>query len=518
MSILSFESPMISFFRACLISCLFIVLVACGSNPSVAVVTIPATQIGAGAPIYTATASFTPSITPTMTATPTLTLTSTATATFTNTPTQTATATATNTPTSTATQTASPTPTTALLSPTQINLAGAPVAIPIAEASLSDPVGWSCGDFPCADDIDGFLERIRVPDGFDVAHVGRFDGQVVQIAYGHDERLYATVLENGTQSGAVYVMNSDGTSERYSDTIISPNGLVFQPGTDVLYVSGRTTLTSGGALYRVDASSTTLIIDDLPCCFQIIGNQPSGLAFGVDGLLYMGIGAITDHAESSRPASQPFADILPLEAGILQINPHTGDVTSYAQGLRYPFDIAFDTNGQLFASDIGLVTGEGDRILAISPNAHYGFPYYRTRGCEDCPPRPATLEVVPDLLTLPNYSIPHGLAVYTGTQFPQNMQNTLFITLWNGTAWGQRVIWLDPNDPTLASDDYQPKAFMTGLIRPSDVIIDRNGSLVVADFIYGNVWRVQYSGASGFALPTATQASGFLLPTNTPQN
>ncbi|MEM9955677.1 MAG: PQQ-dependent sugar dehydrogenase [Chloroflexota bacterium] len=495
---------------------LALVISACGTEPAQVVVTIPSTQIGAGAPIYTATASFTPSVTPTVTLSPTVTSTATATPTFTASPTASFTPTATDTPTSTPTATASPTATTELLPPTQVNLDGAPSAVTIPVANRTANTGWSCGDFPCADDIDGFLERISVPDGFNVTYVGRFDGQVQQIAIGLDGRLYATVLENGTHLGAVYVMQAGGTSERYSETIISPNGLVFQPSTNVLYVSGRTTLENGGALYRVDANSTQVVIDGLPCCFQLIGNQPNGLAFGEDGLLYMGIGAVTDRAESPNPARQPFAVVSDFEASILQINPHTGEFNSYASGLRNPFDIAFDSNWQLYATDIGLVTGEGDRILEVNQDVHYGFPYYRTRGCADCPARPSTLEITPDLLTLPNYTIPHGLTVYTGTQFPQNMQNTLFVTFWNGTEGRQGLMWIDPDDPTLSSEEYQPQPLMTGLIRPTDVIVDGDGSLLVADFTYGHVWRVSYGEAS-FQLPEATSSGGFLAPTNTPQ-
>lgn len=496
-----------------------IILSACGGSQSTTVVTIPATQIGAGAPVYTATPSFTPSHTPTATFTLTPTDTATVTATFTHTPTATLTPTATNTSTATATQTPSQTATTALLPPTAVRLGDAPLAVDILPAELSETSEWSCGDFPCENDIEGFLQRIRVPQGFAVSHVGQFGGQVMQMAYGNDGRLYATVLEDGTRKGAVYVMNADGTSERFSETIISPNGLAFQPGTDVLYVSGRATLESGGALYRVDSDGRTIIvIDDLPCCYQVIRNQPNGVMFGSDGLLYMGIGAITDHAESPRPANQPYADILPEEAAILRINPHTGERETYASGLHNPFDIAFSSTGRLFATDMGLVTGEGDRVLEIIPGAHYGWAYYRTRGCADCPPRPGTLETAPDLVRLENYSLPAGLTAYTGNQFPENMQDTLFVALWNGTDYAQRIVWIDPDDPRLGSDEFVVQPFVTGLIRPTDVIVGQDGSLLVADFIYGHVWRVTYTGEGAFALPTATSSGGFVIPTNTPQS
>lgn len=491
------------FVNLCILSLVFLLLLAaCGNEEPVTRVTIAPTQIGAGAPIYTETPTLTPSDTPTITATYTPTNTPTATFTPTNTPTATFTPSQTPTATYTPTFTPSPTATTELLTPTPVDLSGAPVAISIPTAEFSATEGWSCGDFPCEDDIDGFLERIRVPEGFELSPVGRFDGQVMQITVGPDGRLYATVLENGTLSGAVYVMNSDGTTERYSDTLISPIGLAFQPGTDVLYVSARTTLEKSGALYRVESNgSTEIVIDDLPCCYQIVGNQPDGLAFGPDGLLYMGIGAVTDHAESPNPRSQPFADILPDEAAILRINPHTGEVETYAQGLRNPYDLDFDTHGQLFATDLGLVTGEGDRLLKVEQGGHYGWPYYRLRGCSNCPPTRGQLDILPDLLRFPNYTLPHGLVIYKGNQFPQNMQNTAFVALWNGTDWAQRIVWIDPQDPRLNTEDYQPQPFVTGLIRPIDIAIDTDGSMLIADFIYGHIWRVSYTGNGEFMIP-----------------
>jgi glucose/arabinose dehydrogenase len=494
---------------------LLLILAACGNQSSVTRVTIAPTQIGAGAPVYTATPTLTPSHTPTFTAT--FTPTDTATASYTPTDTPTATLTASHTPTATptATFTPSPSPTTELLTPTPIDLSGAPSQIAISVADLSANTGWTCGDFPCEDDIEGFLARIRVPEGFELSHIGRFGGQVMQIAHGSDDRLYATVLENGTRSGAVYVMESDGSTRRYSETLLSPIGLAFQPGTDVLYVSARNPLETAGALYRIGSDGNTeIVIDDLPCCYQTIGNQANGLVFGADGLLYMGIGAITDHAESPNPRSQPFADILPDEAAILRINPHTGELETYAQGLRNPYDLDFDTHGQLYATDLGLVTGAGDRLLRVNAGAHYGWPYYRLRGCAECPPTRGQLEIEPDLLTFPNYTLPHGMLVYKGNQFPENMQNTLFVALWNGTDWAQGIVWIDPNDLRLNSEDYQAQPFVTGLIRPIDITLASDGSLVVADFVYGHIWRIAYTGSGGFAIPT--QTIDFTLPTNPP--
>jgi glucose/arabinose dehydrogenase len=240
-----------------------------------------------------------------------------------------------------------------------------------------------------------------------------------------------------------------------------------------------------------------IVLGDLPCCYGLIDNQPNGMVFGPDGYLYLGIGALTDHAESDHPGSQPYADIQPLEAAVLRIQPHTGEVEAFAQGLRNPYDVTFDSTGQFYATDQGLVSGPGDRVLSITEGAHYGWPYWRMLGCEGCPIKPGTLDIAPDLTTFPPFSIPRGLVAYTGTQFPANMFNSLFVTLWNGTETAQRVVRIDPlmvNRP--ATDPLAPlgEAFVTGLIRPIDMTIAPDGSLVIADFIYGHIWRVRYPG------------------------
>jgi glucose/arabinose dehydrogenase len=506
--------------RLCGVMILLFVLSACG-QPATVRVTIPPTLIGAGAPVYTATATLTPSHTPTVTPTFTPTDTATSTPTPTVTPTFTHTPTATATPTNTPTQTPSPTPTTALIPPTPIENAAAPSAVDIVPAGFSRSTGWDCGAFPCEDDIDGFMERIQVPPRFVLSHVGRFPGQVNQIVYGTDGRLYATVLENGTLSGAVYVMGKDGIASRYSDTLVSPVGLAFQPGTDVLYVSARVTLESGGALWRILSNGTQeLVLDNLPCCYQTVGQQPNGIVFGGDGLLYMGIGALTDHAEPNNPQISNMRDIFPTEAAILRINPHTGDVEPYAQGLHNPYDLSFDSRGQLYATDMGLVMGYGDRVLEVNQGAHYGWPFYRLRGCAECPGSRADIQISPDLLTLPDYTLPRGIIAYQGNNFPQNMQDTLLVALWNGEDWAQRIIWIDPHDPTLGTPDYIMQPFVTGLIRPTDITLAPDGTVVIADFNYGLIWRVTYTGDSsdgGFVAPAPMQG-GFVLPTNTPQN
>lgn len=486
-----------------------VVLVGCngddGGNGVIQATVPPEAQ----APIYSPTPTITPSHTPTLTATPTLTPTFTPTLTPTLTPTSTYTATFT--PTFTPTVTPSPTPPLVTLTP--VSNANAPDSGSFRPAEFSDPFGWTCEEFPCERDINGFLRRIQVPEGYVLSHLGQFPGQPMQIAYGPDGRLYGTVLVDGTRNGAVFVLDDDGSTKQYSDLLISPIGLAFQPGSSVLYVSARTTPETGGSLWRVlDDGRTELVLDDLPCCFTVIDNQPNGMVFGPDGYLYLGVGALTDHAEPENPRTQQYADLHPQEAAVLRIQPHTGVVEVYARGIRNPYDLTFDSSGQFYATDNGVLQGPGDRLVKVDAGGHYGWPYWRLRGCEDCPLTDGTVEVSGDFVRFPDYTLPRGIVAYTGSQFPKDMFDSLFVALWHNTANAQRIVRIDPaavpTDPEQLND-YQPEPFVTGLIRPVDVVVAPDGSLVVADFIYGHVWQVRYD-------PEAAAATPIPIPTQVP--
>lgn len=375
-----------------------------------------------------------------------------------------------------------------------------PFPIQIDSVSTTTNDGWSCGDFPCENDIEGFLQRIRVPAGFTVAHLGQFPGQPMQIVYGADGRLYATVLEKGTRRGAVYAMDGEGNSERVSPRFWSPVGIAFDEKGQ-LYVSSRLNPDSDGVIWRVESDmSAEIAISDLPCCYAI-DNQPNGMVFGEDGFLYLAIGSTSDRGESSQPESERYATPHPQEASVLKIDIDSGDVQVYANGIRNPYDLAFTASGQLFATDNGLVTGQGDRLLQVDEGAFYGFPYWRSRGCPECPPREGR-EAENDWLLLQSYTLPRGIVAYDGEQFPANMVNTLFVAFWNGTDYAQRIVWITPDDSELAEEDYTPFPFMTGLIRPVDVTVASDGSLVVADFIYGHIWRVSYDTNGNEAVAT----------------
>jgi len=317
--------------------------------------------------------------------------------------------------------------------------------------------------------------------------------------YGPDDALYATVHRDGDPANGAVVRLADGEVTIYAQGMISPVGLAFQPGTAVLYVSARETPTEGGGLYRIDraGAAPVPVVGGLPCCWREIDNQVNGMIFGPDGWLYLGVSSLTDHAEPPDPQAQAFREMNDREAAVLRIQPHTGQIEVYARGIRHPFDLTFQAGGAFYATDSGVISGPGDRLLRLMPDAHYQFPYWRAFGCVECPPTRADLTYADTLLPLPDYTLPRGIVAYTGTAFPSNLFNGLFVALWHDNEIAPAVVYIDPDDiPTDAEDRaaYQPTPFITGLLRPIDMTISADGDLVVADWATGHIWQVSYTG------------------------
>ena len=110
--------------------------------------------------------------------------------------------------------------------------------------------------------------------------------------------------------------------------------------------------------------------------------------------------------------------------------------------------------------------------------------------------------IVPDVL-IPAHSASLGITFYTGTQFPQRYRNGLFIGLhgsWNRSKLaGYRVAFV----PFQNGKPGPIEDFVTGWIvdggnpgttwgRPVGVLVDRDGSLLVADDVGNKIWRVSY--------------------------
>lgn len=190
-----------------------------------------------------------------------------------------------------------------------------------------------------------------------------------------------TVLTVGPD-GAVYVAQANGVILKVNLTDVRTIssieeirtlegrlilGLAFAPNSSWLYVSH-----SEGAFENASADSGAVsvlrgvsfaekkLIIGLPR--SAYDHATNGLAFGPDGLLYIGQSGMTNAGARGLGLPELYEQRAetPLSAAVLVADPKNGSVSVFASGLRNPVDLAFH-NGKLFASENGGNIGWGPR-------------------------------------------------------------------------------------------------------------------------------------------------------------
>ena len=327
---------------------------------------------------------------------------------------------------------------------------------------------------------------VQVPAGFAVSLIAQLPDEMTptSMTYGPDGRLYVAAMPNpfadDTRIGAIYVF-SNGNASIYASDFLMPAGLVFQPKTGALFVAHRASDAEGQiSIVPPGGGPWSTFLDGLPCCYTLREHQPAGMAFGPDGYLYVGIGARSDHGPD--PAAGITEEIHPYEAGILRISPDGTTIEKYADGLRNPYDIAFDSSGVIWTADNGPDYGPPELLQRVIEGGHYGFPYYAD--CGVCDVQPAGLEIIPPVTEFAPHATPAGLTVYSGSQFPSAYLDSVLVTLWNPHV--TPGVWRYSNG-TLS-------AFVTGLATPVDVVVAPDGTVAVADFFTGAIYSVRWAG------------------------
>ena len=310
-------------------------------------------------------------------------------------------------------------------------------------------------------------------------------GNLTSLAFGPDGRLY--VAELGGNIIAAEDLDHDGRADRhwtYAGGFFSPLGLAFR-GSE-LYVSSHNRITVLSARTGDVADDARVIIADLHATGQ---HQNNGIAFGPDGKLYITHGSSTN----DQPPSHPF------EATILQANPDGSDLRVYATGLRNPYDLAFDRQGRLFATDNGIDSDTDpfvpDELNLIVEGAFYGFPWVSgvPKAAQQAE-RPSRSPVA----LLPDHASADGLAFHDADP-ASPLYGDLFIAY-----WGPQFVPEYPCSPNtsrlvrvrLEDGPQGGKAtvsdFAFGFRNALDVTVGPDGAIYVADFA-GTVYRIARS-------------------------
>ncbi len=175
----------------------------------------------------------------------------------------------------------------------------------------------------------------------------------------------------------------------------------------------------------------------------------------------------------------------------------------YAKGSRNAVGFAFHPQtGEMFATENSRDwLGDDlppDEINIIKEGRHYGWPFCYGKNVpdpefeeENCSSKE------PSFIDLQAHSAPLGLAFNTGSNFPQEYKNNLFVA-YHG-SWNRKV----PTGYKVARIDIDAKKvydFADGWLangndvlgRPVDLIFDKNGLMYASDDFSGVIYRISY--------------------------
>ncbi|MCH8901651.1 MAG: PQQ-dependent sugar dehydrogenase, partial [Chloroflexi bacterium] len=257
--------------------------------------------------------------------------------------------------------------------------------------------------------------KIKLPDGFSAHVVADGFDQPTSVALSPDHQIYVSERE-----GSIFRLedaDGDGVFEQkvvFASDFYRVNGIAFSPQGQ-LFVSSQPEGTRGKISIVQDTDGDTVgdEIQDIITGLSGRIHQNNGLVFGPDGKLYITNG------------SECIDCILRNERSgtILQANPDGTELRIYARGVRNPYDLVFDSQGRLWATDNGEdpPCNTIDELNLIEDGGDYGWPY---PGCD------AFQSGIPPTVDLGLHSAATGIDYYGAEAFPSAYQGNLFITLW----------------------------------------------------------------------------------------
>lgn len=338
------------------------------------------------------------------------------------------------------------------------------------------------------------LERLKLAEGYTLSIAAEVDN-ARQIALGEPGTLFV----GSRRAGKVYRLrdrDGDGVYEQQEillKRLNMPSGIAYRD--DNLYIAAvnRILRVTDAETIKPLPTSPELVTDNLP---DINHHGWKYLKFGPDGDLYFNLGAPCNSCLSNDPRF----------ASILKLNITTAAQTIVARGVRNSVGFTWHpTSQQLWFTDNGrdhLGDDQPDDELnqITAPGQHFGYPFVHAGEIPD--PElyqgQSLTDFQPPVLKLGAHVAPLGLSFYTGDQFPDANQNTLFIAehgSWNRSSKvGYRVLQVDTSTTPVTY-----KVFIEGWLqgesawgRPVDIVTDRDGSLLISDDRAGVIYRVSY--------------------------
>ena len=343
------------------------------------------------------------------------------------------------------------------------------------------------------------LEELQMPEGFKIEIFAEEVENARSMTMSPNGILYV----GSRQEGFVYAI-PDLDGDFKADRVITiaqglrmPNGVAYRDG--ALYVA------EVSRILRYDDTDNRL--DNPPEPVTINESYPTDghhgwkyIAFGPDGKLYVPVGAPCNICNPEQN----------IYASITRMDPNGSNLEIIAHGVRN--SVGFDWHpetGDLWFTDNGRDwLGDNRPPCELNhlaePGQHFGYPYIH--GDEIWDPeygdKGKTLDI--DFLKPAQKLGPHvaplGMLFYTGSMFPEEYKNQIFIAehgSWNRSEKiGYRVtlVKLEDNKPV----SYTP--FIEGWLREDESVWGRpvefeqldDGSVLISDDYSSTIYRLTY--------------------------
>ncbi len=345
------------------------------------------------------------------------------------------------------------------------------------------------------------LDKIKLPTGFTISVFAEVENArsmavspsgTVFVGNRNEDKVYAIQDTDGDhQADQVFVVASGLTM---------PNGVAFKDGD--LYFAEKNKIWKLSEIESKlsNPGKPTLIYDKFP------SDGSHGwkyIAFGPDGFLYVPVGAPCNICEPTDP----------IYASITRLKPDGTGFEIFASGIRNTVGFTWHpVSGELWFTDNGR-DRLGDDVppcelnKATKKGQHFGYPYCHAGSIKDPEfgSKHACSEFVKPVQALGAHVAPLGVKFYTGDRFPAMYKNQVLIAehgSWDRSkknGYRLSLVKLDAKGnavgyETFASGWMDPETQKVWG-RPVDLVVLKDGSILVSDDQANVIYRIDYTGA-----------------------
>ena len=343
------------------------------------------------------------------------------------------------------------------------------------------------------------LNTIKLPQGFklevfaevpDARSMAVSPSGIVYVGNKDQDKVYALKDTNGDNKADKRWIVASGLN--------MPNGVAFHEGDLYIAEVSRIVKLQGIESKLENPPTPVVISDDYPTETH---HGWKYIAFGPDGKLYVPVGAPCNICESKNE----------IYASITRLNKDGSGREIFAKGVRNSVGFAWHPETkELWFTDNGR-DSMGDNIPSCELNnapkigLHFGYPYCHEGSVKDPEfgnKRPCSDFAAPADKLGPHVA-PLGLKFYDGAMFPASFKNQIFVAehgSWDRSKKsGHNVSLVRFNNNKVTGHEVFASGWLNDATqkvwgRPVDILVLKDGSLLISDDKAGVIYRVTYNG------------------------